>query len=80
MTCLAHCLDQEFWKAIEYLKEQIRVLKEQQEKEKRILLTRYQSQAPTEGKRPTSPMCLPVLQEVGAVRSAIGFQPGFEDL
>ena len=30
LTCLAYCLDQEFWKAIEYLKEQVRVLKEQQ--------------------------------------------------
>jgi len=38
MTCLAYCLDKELWKAIDYLKEQVRVLKEQQEKDKRILL------------------------------------------
>jgi len=38
VTCLAYCVDRELWKAIDYLKEQVRVLKEQQEKEKRILL------------------------------------------
>lgn len=38
MTCLAYCLDKELWKAIDDLKEQVRVLKEQQEKDKRILL------------------------------------------
>ena len=38
MTCLAYCVDKELWKAIDYLKEQVRVLKEQQEKDKRILL------------------------------------------
>jgi len=38
-TYLAYCLDQELWKAIDYLKEQVRVLKEQQEKDKRILLS-----------------------------------------
>jgi hypothetical protein len=38
VTCLAYCLDKELWKAIEYLKEQVRVLKEQLEKQKRILL------------------------------------------
>jgi hypothetical protein len=32
ITCLAYCIDKELWKAIEYLKEQVRVLKEQQEK------------------------------------------------
>lgn len=42
VTCLAYCLDQEFWKAIDYLKEQVRVLKEQQEKDKRILLSNHQ--------------------------------------
>jgi len=26
VTCLAYCLDKEFWKAIEYLKEQVKVL------------------------------------------------------
>ena len=41
-TCLAYCLDQELWKAIDYLKEQVRVLKEQQEKDKRILLDNRQ--------------------------------------
>jgi hypothetical protein len=34
-TCLAYCLDKELWKAIDYLKEQVRVLKEQQEEDKR---------------------------------------------
>jgi putative transposase len=38
VTCLAYCVDKELWKAIDYLKEQVRVLKEQQEKDKRILL------------------------------------------
>jgi len=42
LTCLAYCLDQELWKVIEYLKEQVRVLKEQQEKDKRILLDNRQ--------------------------------------
>jgi len=42
VTCLAYCLDQELWKAIEYLKEQVKVLKEQQEKDKRILLDNHQ--------------------------------------
>jgi hypothetical protein len=32
ITCLAYCIDRELWKVIEYLKEQVRVLKEQQEK------------------------------------------------
>ena len=34
-TCLAYCLDKEFWKAINHLKEQVQVLTEQQEKAKR---------------------------------------------
>ncbi|MEN6426619.1 MAG: hypothetical protein ABFE13_14760, partial [Phycisphaerales bacterium] len=38
VTCLAYCVDKELWKAIDYLKEQVQVLKEQQEKDKRILL------------------------------------------
>jgi len=42
LTCLAYCLDQELGKAIDYLKEQVRVLKEQQEKDKRILLSNHQ--------------------------------------
>jgi len=39
---LVCCVDKELWKAIDYLKEQVRVLKEQQEKEKRILLNDQQ--------------------------------------
>lgn len=42
VTCLAYCLDKELWKAIEYLKEQVRVLTEQQEKDKRVLLDNRQ--------------------------------------
>ena len=42
LTCLAYCLDQELWKAIDYLKEQVKILKEQQEKDKRILLDNHQ--------------------------------------
>lgn len=42
LTCLAYGLDKELWKAIDYLKEQVRVLKEQQEKDKRILLSNLQ--------------------------------------
>jgi putative transposase len=36
VTCLAYRMDKELWKAIEYLKEQVRILKEQQEKGKLI--------------------------------------------
>jgi hypothetical protein len=42
LLSILSCLDQELWKAIEYLKEQVRVLKEQQEKDKRILLDTHQ--------------------------------------
>jgi hypothetical protein len=42
LTCLAYCLDQELRKAIDCLKEQVRVLKEQQERDKRILLDNQQ--------------------------------------
>ncbi len=38
ITCLAYCIDRELYKAIDYLREQVRVLIEQQEKNKRILL------------------------------------------
>jgi hypothetical protein len=31
ITCLAYCVDKELWKAIDYLKEQVRVLQEQQQ-------------------------------------------------
>ena len=37
VTCLAYCLDKELWRTIEYLKEQVRILKEQQEKDKHLL-------------------------------------------
>ena len=42
ITCLAYCVDQELYKAIDYLREQVRVLIEQQEKDKRILLDDHQ--------------------------------------
>jgi putative transposase len=42
ITCLAYCIDKEFWKAIAYLKEQVSVLKELQEKDNRILLDNHQ--------------------------------------
>ena len=42
MTCLAYYLDRELWKTIDYLKEQVRILKEQHEKDKRILLNDHQ--------------------------------------
>ena len=38
ITCLAYCVDRELYKAIDYLREQFRVLIEQQEKDKRMLL------------------------------------------
>jgi predicted aspartyl protease len=39
ISCLAYCIDKELYNAIDYLKEQVRVLIEQQEKQnKRILL------------------------------------------
>ena len=43
IACLAYCIDKELYKAIDYLREQVRVLIEQQETEnKRILLTNSQ--------------------------------------
>jgi hypothetical protein len=43
ITCLAYCIDKELYKAIDYLREQVRVLVEHEEKEnKRILLTNSQ--------------------------------------
>ncbi len=43
ITCLAYCIDKELCYAIEYLKEQVQVLLEQQQKQnKRIRLTRSQ--------------------------------------
>ncbi|MBL7189830.1 MAG: transposase [Phycisphaerae bacterium] len=40
VTCLAYCIDKELYKAIDYLREQVRVLVEHQEKQdKRIILT-----------------------------------------
>ncbi len=43
ITYLAYCIDKELYKAIDYLREQVRVLIEQQEKQhKRILLTNRQ--------------------------------------
>ena len=40
VTYVAYCIDKELYKAIDYLREQVRVLVEQQEKQnKRILLT-----------------------------------------
>ena len=38
ITCLAYCIDKELYKVIDYLKEQVRILKELQKKDKRILL------------------------------------------
>ena len=42
VTCLAYCIDKELWKAVDSLKEQVKVLKEKQEKDKRILLNNHQ--------------------------------------
>jgi prefoldin subunit 5 len=43
ITYLAYCIDKEMYKAIDYLREQVRVLLENQEKEnKRILLSNSQ--------------------------------------
>ncbi len=43
VTCLVYCIDKELYKAIDYFREQVRVLVEQQEKQnKRILLTNRQ--------------------------------------
>ena len=43
ISCLAYCIDKELYKVIEYLREQVRVLVEHQEKQnKRILLTKSQ--------------------------------------
>ncbi len=54
VTYLAYCVDRELWKAIDYLKEQVRVLKEQQEKDRRILLNDHQrTRLPAKAKRLT---------------------------
>lgn len=42
ITYLAFCIDKELYKAIDYLKEQVRVLIEHQEKQKRIILDNNQ--------------------------------------
>ena len=43
ITCLAYCIDKELYQAIDYLREQVRVLVEHQEKQdKRIRLTNSQ--------------------------------------
>ena len=43
ITYLSYCIDKEFYQAIDYLKSQVEVLVEQQEKQnKRILLTHQQ--------------------------------------
>ena len=42
ITCIAYCVDRELYKAIDYLREQVRVLIEQQDKDKRILLDDHQ--------------------------------------
>ena len=43
ITCVAYCIDKELYKAIDYLREQVRVLIENQEKQnKRIILTNSQ--------------------------------------
>ena len=41
-TYIAYCINKELYKAIEYLKAQVEVLIEQQEKDKRILLDNHQ--------------------------------------
>ena len=42
ITYLAHCIDRELYKAIAYLREQVRVPIEEQEKDKRIFLGNHQ--------------------------------------
>ena len=43
ITCMSYCIDKELYKAIDYLREQVRVLVEHQEKQnKRIILTNSQ--------------------------------------
>ena len=42
ITCLAYCVDKELYKAIAYLKTQVEVLLEHQEKDKRLLLNNQQ--------------------------------------
>ena len=41
-TCIAYCVDRELYKAIDYLREQVRVLIEKQEKDRRILSENHQ--------------------------------------
>ena len=44
ITCLAYCIDKELYKAVDYLREQVRVLVEHQEKEKREQKTKLVEQ------------------------------------
>ena len=53
VTHLAYGVDRELWKAIEGLREQVRVLKQQQEKDKRIRLNNQQRRT-HKPKRPSS--------------------------
>jgi len=46
IKCIAYCVDRELYKAIDYLREQVRVLIEQQEKDRRILLDNHQRRRP----------------------------------
>lgn len=59
MTYLAYCVDKELYKAIDYLKEQVGVLVEQQKKQnKRILLNNNQRiRVASKAKRLTESSC-----------------------
>jgi hypothetical protein len=54
IICLGYCVDKEFWRAVDYLKEEARALHEQQERDQRILLSNHQRIRPAaKGKRLT---------------------------
>lgn len=74
MTCLAYCVDKELWKAIDYLKEQVRILKEQQEKDTRILLNdRQRIRLAAKTKRPCR--CQIAIRSRGYMPLALHSQP-----
>ena len=84
VACLAYCIDRELYRAIDYLKEQVRVLLEQQQKDNRILLNNTQRRRLAvkarkltrkmleEPRLPPSPIIKPVLK-ITTPNPIIGF-------
>ena len=77
ITCLAYCIDKELYKAIDYLREQVRVLIEHQEKQhKRILLTNSQRMRVAAKAKRLSRKMLEQCTELHVCRSTTDFTRG----